>query len=79
MDEIDMGTRQEADARFLAACDAWIEARRPRMIPAPASRRWDKIESEARFDLVNAALHLAWHMRAARDAARAALKDGHEP
>lgn len=61
--DVDMGTREEAEAKFMAACDRWIETRRPLMANAAAHKKRDSMEHEARFQLANAALHLAWFMR----------------
>lgn len=58
-----MGTRSEAEEKFLAAVDRWHELRRPLMAPAAEHRRRDAAEHEARFQLANAASLLAWHMR----------------
>ena len=63
MADVDMGTREEAESRFLTACDAWIETRQPLMANAAAHKKRDALEHEMRFQLANAALHLAWHMR----------------
>ncbi len=63
MADVDMGTRAEADARFMAACDAWIALRQPHMSNAAGHKKRDAAEHEARFQLANAAIHLAWFMR----------------
>ena len=63
MTDVDMGTQEEAKIRFLAACDAWIKTRQPLMANAAAHKKRDALEHEARFQLANAALLLAWHMR----------------
>lgn len=63
MSDVDMGTREEAESRFLAACDAWIATRHPLMANAAAHKKRDAQEHEMRFQLANAAIHLAWHMR----------------
>lgn len=61
--DVDMGTREEAEAKFMAACDRWIEMRQPLMANAAAHKKRDMNEHEARFQLANAAIHLAWFMR----------------
>jgi hypothetical protein len=58
-----MGTRKEAEARFMTACDAWIALRQPLMANAAAHKKRDASEHEARFQLANSAIHLAWFMR----------------
>lgn len=63
MDDVDMGTRQEAEAKFMAACDRWIELRQPSVANAAAHKKRDVMEREARFQLANVAIHLAWFMR----------------
>ena len=61
--DVDMGTREEAEAKFMAACDRWIEMRQPLMANAAAQKKRGLNEHEARFQLANAAIHLAWFMR----------------
>lgn len=61
--EVDMGTREEADARFMSACDTWIALRQPLISSAAGHKKRDMSEHEARFQLANAAIHLAWFMR----------------
>jgi hypothetical protein len=58
-----MGTREEADARFMTACDAWIALRQPLMANSAEHKKREAREHEARFQLANAAIHLAWFMR----------------
>lgn len=58
-----MGTREEADARFMAAADRWIAMRQPLMANPATHKKRDIEECEARFQLANAAIHLAWFMR----------------
>lgn len=60
---VDMGTREEADARFMKACDRWIELRQPLMSNGAGHKAREVLEHEARFVLANAAIHLAWFMR----------------
>ena len=66
-----MGTMEEARAKFFAAVDLWIKLRQPLMANAAAHKKRDMSEHEARFQLANAALLLAWHMRASPDNAAA--------
>ena len=59
-----MGIPEEARSKFLTAVDLWIKLRQPLMANAAAHKKRDMSEHEARFQLANAALLLAWHMRA---------------
>jgi hypothetical protein len=61
-----MGTREEADERFLAACDKWIALRQPLISNTAGHKKHEMNEHEARFQLANAAVHLAWFMRQPR-------------
>ena len=63
MSENYMGTIDEAKADFLAKVDRYIELRQPSMATAKEHRKREMSEHEARFQLCNAATHLAWHMR----------------
>lgn len=63
MADVDMGPRAEAEARFMKACDRWIELRQPLMANSAAHKKRDAMEDEARFQLANAAIGLAWFMR----------------
>jgi len=63
MSDVDMGTREQAEERFIAACDDWIALRQPIMASPRELRNRDACEREARFQLANAAIHLAWFMR----------------
>jgi len=58
-----LGSVSEAESRFLSACDRWIAARQPLVANAAAHKKRDAEEHEARFQLANAAIHLAWFMR----------------
>jgi len=61
--DVDMGSREEAEARFLAACDKWIALRQPLISNTAGHKKREMNEHEARFQLANAAAHLAWFMR----------------
>jgi len=62
--DVGMGAYKEAEARFLLACDAWIATRQPLIANAAAHKKREAEEREARFQVANAAIHLAWHIRA---------------
>jgi hypothetical protein len=64
-----MGTYEEAQTKFLSAVDAWTELRRPVIGTRATLKKIDAREHEARFQLANAAALMAWHMRAALEAA----------
>lgn len=58
-----MGDRKEVEAKFMAACDQWIALRQPHISNAAGHKKREMNEHEARFQLANAAIHLAWFMR----------------
>jgi hypothetical protein len=55
-----MGTMDEAKAKFMTAVDAWLALRQPMMGTAKALRQMQARETEARFQLANAAALLAY-------------------
>lgn len=63
MTDVDMGTREAAEVRFLADVDKWIALRQPLIAPASVHKKREVMEREARFQLANSAAFLAWHMR----------------
>lgn len=58
-----VGTREDAEVRFLKACDLWTASMQPLVAGAAEHRKRGAEEFEARWQLANAAVLLAWFMR----------------
>lgn len=57
-----MGTREDAERRLIQQVAVWNGLRQPLMAPAAVHRKIDRYEHEARFQVCQAAVLLAWHL-----------------